>query len=349
VVTLASVLIGLLIGALVLGVSGHPVMASYHELWSGAVGSSFSLGLTLNRAAILVLAALGFTVAFRAGLMNIGAEGYIYVGGAAAAAAALGLGSVPTYASVPMCLLSAALAAAALSSVAGVLRVWRHVPEVLSTLLLNFIAIQLVSYLVRTPSLLQEASHSNATGYAGTASNLPQSALVPERTRLPALFAGNSAHWGIVVAALTAVLIWMLFRTTALGFRMRVLGSRLPTAEFSGIGVKGLSMGAMALSGAIGGLAGACLVLGDRFRILDGISPGFGYVGILVALLGRASPIGAILAGVLFAGLQLGGQSVEASGDAPQAIVLVLQGVIVIALAAVLPVERFLARRGTNR
>jgi simple sugar transport system permease protein len=344
-VTLAAVAVGLLVGALILGATGHPVLASYRELWQGAVGSSFSLGLTLNRAAVLILTALGFIVAFRAGLMNIGAEGYIYVGGAAAAAAALALGSLPTVLSVPLCLAAAAIAAAALSSLAGVLRIWRHVPEVLSTLLLNFIAIQIVSYLVRNPDLLQESSRSNASGYAGTASNLPQSALVPQNTRLPAVLSSNPAHWGIVVAVLVATLVWLLFRSTLLGFRFRVVGSRLATAEFSGLAVKKLSIGAMAISGAIGGLAGASLVLGDRFRILDGISPGFGYVGILVALLGRASPLGAVLAGVLFAGLQLGGQSVEASGSAPQAIVLVLQGVIVVALAAALPVERFLARR----
>jgi simple sugar transport system permease protein len=152
-------------------------------------------------------------------------------------------------------------------------------------------------------------------------------------------------HWGIVIAVIVAVGVAVLFRYSIFGFRLRMLGAGPRASRRAGLNINRLSLAVMALSGAIGGLAGASLVLGDRFRILDGISPGFGYIAILVALLARSSPLGAIFAAALFAGLQLGGQSMEAAGAAPQALVLMMQGLIVLAIAGAVEIERRWQRR----
>jgi ABC-type uncharacterized transport system permease subunit len=344
----AAVAVAFLVGALVLQLDGRSPLAAFSAMWQGALGTPLAIGNTMNRAAILLLPAVGFILAYRTGLLNVGAEGHIYVGGAAAAAVALAMGSgVNSLLVIPLALAAAATAGGALSLFSGALKVARKVPEVLSTLMLNFIAIQFVSYLVSTPGLLQEKHViiTQGTGYSTTSRNFPQSSLIPEVARLPRWIEGTSLHIGIFIGVLAALFVIMLLGRTILGFRFRMVGSGITAARQAGVNVNRVILSSMALCGALGGLAGASLVLGDRFRILDGISPGFGYLGILVALMARASPIGAIAAAILFAGMQLGGQVMEAGGHAPQSIVLFVQGLVVVAVASTVELERRWMRR----
>lgn len=334
--------LGLAVGALVLLLGGDSPTAALSVAWEGAAGDWLKLGVTANRAAPFLLAALGFIIAYKAGLLNIGAEGQIFVGGAASGAVALSIGhGLTSYLAVPVALLAAGIAGGLLSLIAGALYVWRRVSIVLSTLLLNFVAIQLVSYLVRRPFLLQESpTISEGPSFEGTARRFPQSDQIPENFRLARIGEVNRAHIGIILAVASAILVAIVLRRTALGFRLRALGSGRAAAEHSGVDSTTNVLLAMFLAGVFGGLAGASLVMGDRFLVLETISEGFGFIAILAALLARASPLGAIVAALFFAILQRGGQVMEASGEAPQATVLIIQGFIVIFIAAGFELER---------
>jgi simple sugar transport system permease protein len=331
----------------VLAVSGQSPWDALQVAVAGAVGDLSRLGVTANRAAPFALAGLGFVVAFRAGLLNIGAEGQIFLGGAAAGAVALKWGSsLGGAGGITVALLASAAAGAGLSVVAGALYVWRRVSIVLSTLLLNFVAIQAVSYLVRTPGLLQEKGTVGiGDGFAGTARRFAQSDQIPQELRLRRLFEANSAHLGLVLVIVALVAVVLLLRSTVFGYRVRVLGAGPDAAEHAGMEVRRTVLVAMAVCGALGGLAGAIIVLGDRFRVLETVSEGYGFIAILAALLARTSPLGTVLAAVFFAALQRGGQVMQASGQAPETIVLIVQGLAVLLIAGAFEFERRRALR----
>jgi ABC-type uncharacterized transport system permease subunit len=334
--------LAVLIGAVILLLDGRSPTSAFSAGWEGAAGDLLKFGVTANRAAPFLLAGLGFVIAYRPGLLNVGAEGQIFVGGAASGAVALSIGGGLTpYVAVPVALAAAAVAGGLISLLAGALYIWRRVSIVLSTLLLNFIAIQFVSYLVRTPSLLQE-SHTlgDGEGFEGTARRFPQSDQLPENFHLARLGDLNQAHLGVVLALVAAVIVALVLRHTALGFRLKAIGSGRPAAEHAGINITTNILVAMFLAGALGGLAGASLVMGDRHRVLETISEGFGFIAILAALLARSSPMGAVLAAFFFAILQRGGQVMEASGEAPEATVLIIQALVVIFIAVGLELER---------
>ena len=342
VVVVLAVLISIAIGALILLADGRSPVAAASAAWDGAVGDADAIGVTLNRATIFLLAGLGFVVAFRSGLLNIGQEGQIYLGAAGAGAVAIAIGSgLQPIVALPLALLAAAVAGGLLSLLAGALYVWRGVSIVLSTLLLNFVAFQFVSYIVRSPNLLQENPEiPGEEGYSGTVRNFPQSDQIDEAFRFPTWFEPNDLHMGIFLAVACAGLVVFFFRTAAVGFEFRVIGLGSSAATQAGISVAKNVLLSMFLAGALAGLAGASLVMGDRFRVLENISPGYGFIAILAALLVHSSPGALIVGAFLFAALQRGGQTMEASGEAPEALVFIIQGVVVVLIASAVELER---------
>lgn len=310
--------LGLLLLAAGLEVAGYPAARAMAALWRGAFGSPDAiLSSLLPRAIPLIIIGLGIGVAFRAGAFNIGAEGQFYAGAIVATWVGLALGAWPRAVAVPTVLVAATLAGMAWASVPALLRVRFGVLEVISTLLLNFVAEALVSWMVAGP--LQEARHV-----------YPQSDPLPLAARLPQL-PGTRLHLGLVLALLLAVGLWVLGRWTLTGLRLRAVGLNPAAAETVG-GVRPLRVLAAALvaSGGCAGLAGGSEVAGTTFALFQNLSPGYGFTGIAVALLARLHPLGIVLTGLLFAALEAGAGAMQRDAGVPAVAVYVVEAAVIL-------------------
>ncbi len=317
--------------AVLLRLSGLDVGRAVAALWRGSFGSADALlSSTLVRASTLILAGLAVAIAFRAGILNIGAEGQLLVGAAAAAAVGGAIAASFGRATLIAELAGGAAAGAAWAWIAAMLRRRFGVLEVISTLMLNFLALYVVSYLVRGP--LQEPLGI-----------YPQTASLPDVARLPALFSGTRLHWGFPIAVACAVAAWAFLRYTAGGFRLRAVGMN-PSAAWSAglIDVPGVTTRAFLVSGALAGLAGAIEVTGVSFALYENLSPGYGYSAIAVALLARLNPALVIVTGILLGALEAGGSAMQRDASVPSALVSVLEALLLI---GVIVLERTALRR----
>src|SRR5215475_11935443 len=262
--------------ALLLAATGFDVGRAFAALVRGALGSWYAVGSgTLIRATPLILTGLAVAVAFRAGVFNIGAEGQFLVGAVAQAAVALTLHALPTVVLLPATLVAGAIAGACWAWIAAVLRARFHVLEVISTIMLNFVALYLVSYLVRGP--LQEPTRI-----------YPQTETFAAAAQLPRFGPTTRLHVGFAIACVACIVTWWALRYTAAGFRARVAGANADAASSAGgIDVRRVTTRAFVLSGALAGLAGAVEVSGVTYALYENISPGYGYTAIAVALLAR--------------------------------------------------------------
>lgn len=324
--SIAAVALGF--GVLIVGLeaAGYHAPGALSALWSGAFGSWYAFtSATLVRAVPLTLIGLGIAIAFRAGAFNIGAEGQFYAGAIAATWVGLHVAGRPPLLAAGVLLLAAALAGAAWIAVPVWLKLRFGVIEVISTLLLNFVAESLVSLMVTGP--LQERNRI-----------YPQSDAIAESARLP-LLGGTRLHAGFLLAIIGALILWFLFTRTLWGFRLRAVGVGPRAAEVSG-GIDSQRMGAAALflSGAMAGLAGGVEVSGVSYALFQNLSPGYGFTGIAVALLGGLHPAGVLLAGILFGGLEAGAGAMQRDAGVPAVAVYVVEAVIIIvALLATTP------------
>jgi simple sugar transport system permease protein len=319
IVAAAAALCGLL--ALLLVVTGHEPGRALQAFWLGSFGSRYTFAsATLVRATPLILAGLAVALAFRAGVWNIGAEGQLLAGAAAAAAIGLGWGTQLGTVGIVTGLLAGALGGALLAGVAAVLRARFAVLEIISTIMLNFVALHGVGYLIRGP--LQEP-----TGL------YPQSATLPEVSRLPLLVPGTRLHWGILLAMLAAIVLWIILRHTAVGFRIRAVGSNPTAARSAGsIDVARTTLWVFIASGALAGLAGAVEVYGVTYALYENLSPGYGYTAIAVALLARLNPLGILLTGALLGALEAGGAAMQRDAAVPSVVVSIVEAVLILAM-----------------
>lgn len=324
-ITIAAT-VALALGALwlTLDLAGLDATRALVALWEGSLGSRFALlSSTLVRATPLTLTGLAVALAFRAGIWNIGADGQLLVGAIAATVVALGGAPAIGRAALPAALLAGAAAGAAWAGIAALLRNRFGVLEVISTIMLNFVALYLVGYLVRGP--LQEPTHA-----------YPQSDPLPLAARLPRLVPGSRLHWGFVIALLAPPLLWWVLRSTAAGFRLRAVGQS-PDASRSagGIDVSRVTTNALLASGALAGLAGAIEVTGVTFALYENLSPGYGYTAIAVALLAGLDPLGVLAAGLLFGALDAGSLAMQRDAAVPSVVVSVIEALLVLAVLAV--------------
>lgn len=310
--------------ALILAVSGGVVGNALAALWRGSFGSADAfLSGTLVRATPLLFAGLAVALAFRAGILNIGAEGQLLVGAAAAAAVAVRLSTLPAGVQLPMALAAAALAGALWATVAAALRRKFGVLEVISTLMLNFVALHLLSFLVRGP--LQEPSGI-----------YPQTVTFAPAVRLPVLVPGSRLHAGFLLALLCAAVLWWVLRYTAAGFRLRVSGANADAAASAGlIDVAATTTAAFLVSGALAGVAGGVEVTGVTFALYENLSPGYGYSAIAVALLARLHPLAVIGTAVLFGALEAGSGAMQRDAGIPAETVKVAEAVLILVVIAV--------------
>lgn len=335
---IAAVALGL--GALALGLeaAGYDAVTALGALWSGAFGSWYAFTSTaLVRAVPLILIGLGIAVAFRAGALNIGAEGQFYAGAIAATWVALHVAGRPAPIAIGAVLVAAALAGAAWVAVPVWLKLRFGVIEVISTLLLTFVAQLLVSLMVLGP--LQEQGHI-----------YPQSDPIPESARL-ALLAGTRLHAGFLLALLLAAALWFLFAQTLWGFRLRAVGVGPRASEVSGrIDSQRIGATALFLSGAIAGLAGGVEVSGVSYALFPNLSPGYGFTAIAVALLAGLHPAGVVLSGILFGALEAGAGAMQREAGVPAVAVYVVEAVVIIvALLATGPKGGWSGARGIRR
>ena len=321
---LAALLLGLAAGAIAIIAVGGSVAETYAEMWKGAFGSFYYTTNTLARATPIMLIGLGVALAFRAGFFNLGAEGQLLLGALAAAVTALYLPAPPAAAMIAA--LAAGIAAGgAWSLLAGWLDLRFRLNLLISTLLLNYIAIYLASYFVSFP--LKDTSGNAA---------INQTNMVDKAVWLPKLFKGMSVHAGFVIAALAAVLLYLFLRHTAAGYHLRMHGSNPLFAVYGGVRRGRLMIAAMLASGGFAGLAGAVEVLGTQYRYIDNAltAPGYAWSGIMAALLAGSHPLGTAAAAILLAALQTGGMGVERNTEVPLEIASVIQAAIILFISA---------------
>ena len=310
-------------------------MEALLALWQGAFGSAYAvLSATLVRTTPLLLLGLSVATAFRAGILNIGAEGQLLAGAMAAAAVGLASTGWPSAVAVAAMIVAGIVAGAGWAFIAAPLRRWFGVLEVISTIMLNFLALHLVSWLVRGP--LQEPTRTN-----------PQSATLPDVAHWPTLIPGHRLHLGFLLGLLLALALWVMWRHTAVGFRLRVVGMGARAAASAGrVAVDHTVMGAFLLSGAIAGLAGASEIGGVTWGLYDGISPGYGYTAIAVALLARLDPRAVVPSAVFFGALEAGAAAMQRDAGVPSVVVQVVVAVVVLAVIAFDEWRRARAARG---
>jgi len=317
-ITFLSLAVGLFLAACVVRLVGVSPVAAAKTLFRGGMGDGSAWSETLVKATPLLLAAGGLCVAFRARYWNIGAEGQICAGAVACAWLALRMPPMPGLLAIPALLCLGGLAGAALGAVSGALRAYRGVNEIITTIMMNYVALHAVGYLVEGPM-------RDPAGY------LPESAEVPSWLWLPSLPHAR-IHAGFPLALLSLILLTVLLKKTVLGFTWETVGHNARAAAFAGIPVRRTLLSVAAWSGGMAGIAGAVEVLGIHFRLREMISSGYGFTAIAVALLGRAHPVGVFFAGVLLAAFQVGADRMERELSVSSSVVLFLQALIVLSV-----------------
>jgi len=328
-VSAAAVLVAALCGmALVVGI-GASVPQALAAFADGAWGSPYAVAASINRALAFGLVGIGFVIAQRANLTNVGGEGQIAVGGIAATAVSLygGASTLPMPLSFLAPMLAAVLAGGLWGAIAGVLKAKIGTNEVISTLLLSFVAVWMVYGAVQSEDLLRQPMSNTAT--------LPESLEIPDVTKLPLLSAqaDTPLHVGLPIALLLAVVVAIALDKTVWGLRLRAIGLNTMAARRAGMRIAPSIVLVLFLAGAFGGLAGAFMLQGDQGSLKAQFSSGYGFDGLVVGLLARGSIPGVIAAALLFGFLRSGGISMEMEAGVPSALVLVIQGLIILMLS----------------
>jgi general nucleoside transport system permease protein len=322
VLPVAGVVVALLIGVLLLLFLKVNPITAYSAMFGGAFGSWQGIVQSLVKSTSLLLVGLGICIAFRANVINIGGEGQIIAGALMSTWFTLKFRFLPGVLVVPIALISGFLAGAAWGFVPGILKARLNVNEILSTIMMNSIAMQLMNLLIRGP-LMDPAGVS-----AGT--YLAQSERIPDNLWLPRLIPQTLLNAGIFVAVALAVVVYFFLWRTTIGYRIRAVGLNPDAARFSGINVPLYQAMSLTLAGGFAGLAGVVEVIGVQHRLLEGISGGYGFTGIVAALFGGLHPLGMIPASFLFGGLLVGGDKMQRAVQVPSALTGAILGLVVL-------------------
>ncbi|MDE0080566.1 MAG: ABC transporter permease [Caldilineaceae bacterium] len=317
-----AMVIALLVGVLLLLLLGTDPFEAYSALIQGALGNVSGITQTLTKATPLLLVGLGICIAFRGGVINIGGEGQIVVGALAATAFGVGFGNLPALILLPLTLISGAAAGLIWGGIPGLLKARLGVNEILTTVMMNQIALRLMNFLLRGPMLDPE--------HVAAGTSIPQSAALPESIWLTRLVPRTLFHSGAILAVLLALAVYFLLWRTTIGYRIRAVGLNPHASRYAGIPVPKYVTLSLALSGMLCGLAGAVEVLGVHHRMLEGLSGGYGFSGIVAALFGKLHPLGAIPASALFGALLVGADKMQRAVQVPSALAIALQGLVVL-------------------
>jgi ABC-type uncharacterized transport system permease subunit len=326
----------LLIGAVLLLLMGVNPLEAYASIITGVFGSKFGLAQSIIKATPLLLVGLGICIAFRASVINIGGEGQIILGALMATWFSLQFRTWPGLLLIPATLIMGFLAGAAWGFVPGILKARMGVNEILSTVMLNAIALQLMNLLLRGPLMDPEGVT------AGTF--LAQSERFPEAVWLPRL-TETSLHAGAILAVLLAFVVYIFLWRTSIGYRIRAVGLSPDASRYAGIPVPFYQALALTLAGGFAGLAGVVEVIGVQHRLLEGITSGYGFTGIVAALFGGLHPLGTIPASWLFGALLVGADKMQRAVQVPSALIDTILGLVVMFMVGSQMLSRKWARR----
>ena len=310
--------------------AGAGVLDAYGVMFKASLGDSYAITETLVRAAPMIFTGLAVTLAFRAKFWNIGAEGQLLAG----AMASCFVGAIPMPGPLAMLLMAVAGAAAgaAVALIPALLRVRLKVDDVVSSLLLNSVVFYILMALIEGP-------------WKDPFSGYPISPPIEDSANLPVLIEGTRLHLGVLVAVLAAPLVWLLMARTVLGFRIRVTGENPEAARYGGIDVQRVIVVAALLSGALAGLAGVGEVGGVHFQVMSDISPGYGYSGIVIAMLARLNPLGVVPAAIFLAAVMTGAEAMSRATGVPAFLSDVIQGTALLAMLVALLFTAYRVRR----
>jgi simple sugar transport system permease protein len=336
----AGLLVALLLGAVLVLIGGGNPLDAYGALFAGAFGDAYGLSAVLIKACPILLSGLAVAIPLRLGLFNLGAEGQIYIGALSATLVALYATGLPPVLHVFLCCLAGAAGGAAWASIAAAMNVTRGVNEVITTLLLNYVAAHLVSWVVSGPLMEPDAP-------------FPYSPEIAESLQLPHLLAQFEAHAGVFYAIALALLFQFIYSKGTIGLSSAITAHSRGTALYAGLSPHRLTLVTFAIGGAAAGLAGSFEVLGVKYRLYQGFVGSYGYDGVIAAILAGAQPAMVIVTSVLLAGLKVGANAMQRAVDLPVTLVEALQGLIIICVTASaawpLIVDRYKARTRTLR
>jgi ABC-type uncharacterized transport system permease subunit len=325
-----AVLLALVLGAIFLAASGFSPLGVYLEMYRGAFGDWYGVSETLVTAIPLALCGMGIALAGRMLLWNVGAEGQFHMGAWAAAWVALSMPDAPAWKVLPLMVLAGVAAGAAWALLAAVPRAYVGVSEIITTLMLNYVAINWIEYLVHGP-------------WRDPASlNFPLSAPFSDAARLP-MFGYTRIHWGLVFAIIAAIVIDLTLGRTKWGYEVKIIGESPRAARYAGMSIERNIIITMAVTGALAGLAGMAEVSAIAGRMTRQLSPGYGYSAIIVAWLAKLNPYGVLLVSALFGGLLVGGYSAQFLGVSA-ASVNMLQGLMLFCVLATEALGRYRLR-----
>ncbi|MGH9877003.1 MAG: ABC transporter permease [Nitrososphaerales archaeon] len=311
----ASASLAFVVGAIILGSAGVDVGNAYSIMFRGAFGSVFGFGDVLLKTTSLLLAGLAVSIAFRCRQWNIGAEGQLYMGALGGALVGISmLGAIPGLALLAVIVFSF-IFGSLFALVPAVLKVKFGVNEVISTVLLNFVAFLFIAYLLHGPI--------KAPGFN------PYSPEIFDASQMPIIFPGTRLHAGIIIAAMATVGVYYLWKTK-IGFEIRSVGANLKAARYAGMNVGKSVLITLGISGGLAGIAGGLLVSGVQHVLIEGISPGYGFVAVIIALLGRQHPIGVAIVAFFFSVLMTGSETMYRSLGIPGAISMTLQALVLV-------------------
>jgi ABC-type uncharacterized transport system permease subunit len=319
---LLAVPVAFVFGAVMILALGANPLEAYGALVTGAFGDVSGITQTLAKATPLLLVGLGICIAFRGGVINIGGEGQLLVGALATTALAVSFPELPGILLLPLCLIVGTLAGAIWGGIPGILKARLGVNEILTTVMMNAIAVQVGNYLLRGPMIDPKEIE------LGT--RIAQSALLPRSVWLPKLVPSTLLNAGAIIAVVMAVLVYIFLWRTTLGYRIRAVGLNPSASRYAGIRVPFYQALSLVLGGAFAGLAGAIEVMGVQHRMLEGLSGGYGFSGIVAALFGSLHPLGAIPASMLFGSLLVGADVMQRAVQVPSALISTLLGLVVL-------------------
>lgn len=315
-----AILCALLVGAIVIMAGGSDPIAAYAALFHGAFFEYHGIATTLVKMSPLLLAGLAVVLPLRAGLFNIGAEGQIYLGALFATLAALYLPAMPGWLHIIVCSLAGMIGGGLWALIPAYLKAWHDINEVIVTLLMNYIGINLISYAVSGPMMDEGAPY-------------PYSAEIREELWLPHILPRTDAHLGVVIGVALAVLMYLVLERTSVGFSINTVGRNPQAARYAGMSVRQHIVWTLVAGGALAGLAGTYEVLGLKYRLFHMFSAGYGYDGIVVAFLSGSHPLYAILAALFLGGLRSGANIMQRAVGVPTTVVDSIQGLVVIFVA----------------
>lgn len=316
----------LIVGAGLIVIAGKNPIAAYGALFQESLANYYGFSNTLTKTTPLLLTSLGVLVALKAGQFNIGGEGQIYMGGLGSALVGLYVKGLPLVIHLPLASSVGFLFGAFWGLIPGYLKAVRGVNEVITTLLLNYVAQNFISYLVNGPMIEPGAPSPFSPKLAKTA-------------QLPTILPQTQTHAGILIALIAAGILWILFVRSPLGYQIEVVGQNPTAARYAGLSVERTIVLVMAASGGLAGLAGAAEVMGLKYRLFENFSGGYGFDAIAIALLSRGSIPGVVFTSLFFGALRSGANVMQRSADVPVTIVYAIQGLTVLFIAISLAIE----------